>query len=275
MTMPSPPTHRLTFDLLSVERDGTTFLVPRILINGAPWVDAMTYALDVGELRQSQVRPGSFFILTCWCGVPECVGMDAGISVHTDAQWVTWQVSSPRTVQGVWRFARPAYDEAIADLCAQIAQRAEAFTPHTEFVPDNCLHQAAPTLCPPRMRTDDFTRVVRTVAQKAGGRVGTLHVPSVTPNFAAAQVCLPRETVYLLRSEQGHWACAAAFDPSVPQLRFVVCHALAKALGALGLHLLSPQELRAPFRRLPGMSEADVRYWRPATLGDGLFHWWD
>lgn len=271
----SPTGQALGFDIAVLARDGTTYLVPRVLIDGVPLVDAALYALDVGALLQSQVRSGVFFILTCWCGIPECVGIDTGIHVHTDAQEVTWHIVSPHAARGTYRFERSAYDAAIADLCAHITQRAEAFAPHTEFVPENCLRHVAPALCPAPMATEDFARVVNTVASRVGARVGVLHHPGATPNFAAAEMRLPRETVSLLRSVQGHWACAASFDPSVPRLRFVTCHVLAKALGALDVHLLSPQELQAPFRRLPGMSEADIRYWRPATLGEGLFNWWD
>lgn len=271
----SPTGQALGFDIAVLVRDGTTSLVPRVLIDGLPLVDASVYALDVGLLLQSQVRSGTFFILTCWCGVPECVGIDTGVTVRADAAAVTWDIVSPHPARGTYRFERSAYDAAIADLCANIVQQAEAFAPHTEFVPENCLRHVAPAWCPAPMATEDFARVVNAVASRVGGRVGALHRPGVTPNFAAAEMRLPQETVYLLRSAQGHWACAASFDPSVPRLRFVTCHVLAKALGALDVHLLSPQELQAPFRRLPGMSEADIRYWRPATLGDGLFNWWD
>ncbi len=271
----SPTGQALGFDIAVLVRDGTTYLVPRVLIDGLPLVDASVYALDVGLLLQSQVRSGTFFILTCWCGVPECVGIDTGVTVRADAAAVTWDIVSPHPARGTYRFERSAYDAAIADLCANIVQQAEAFAPHTEFVPENCLRHVAPAWCPAPMATEDFARVVNAVASRVGGRVGALHRPGVTPNFAAAEMRLPQETVYLLRSAQGHWACAASFDPSVPRLRFVTCHVLAKALGALDVHLLSPQELQAPFRRLPGMSEADIRYWRPTTMGDGLFHWWD
>lgn len=274
-TGPAPASHRLGFDILALARDGITHLVPRVLIDGLPLVDASVYALDVGLLLQSQVRSGTLFILTCWCGVPECVGIDTGVTVRTDADTVTWDIVSPPTARGRYRFERNAYDAAIAGLCAHITQQAEAFAPHTEFVPENSLRHVAPACCPTPMATADFARVVNTVASRVGGRVGVLHGPGATPNFAAAEMRLPRETVYVLRSVQGHWACAASFDPSVPRLRFVTCHALAKALGALEVHLLSPQELQAPFRRLPGMSEADIRYWQPTTLGEGLFNWWD
>ena len=91
----SPTGQALGFDIAVLVRDGTTSLVPRVLIDGLPLVDASVYALDVGLLLQSQVRSGSFFILTCWCGVPECVGIDTGVTVRADAAAVTWESSAP------------------------------------------------------------------------------------------------------------------------------------------------------------------------------------
>ena len=33
--------------------------------------------------------------------------------------------------------------------------------------------------------------------------------------------------------------------------------------------------LLAPFEKWPSLAECDLRYWKPNTLGDALFNWWD
>lgn len=51
------------------------------------------------------------------------------------------------------------------------------------------------------------------------------------------------------------------------------CPLMAKAMATLlGLTPLTQAELQSPFSAWRGLSDSDIRYWRPRTLGDALFN---
>ena len=81
---------------------------------------------------------------------------------------------------------------------------------------------------------------------------------------------------YVLCSHAGDWAFAEAIEPTLAPLRFIDCPAISEALKSLfGLMPLTQAQLEAPFSPWPGLSEHDVRYWKPPTLGAALFNRWD
>lgn len=125
-----------------------------------------------------------------------------------------------------------------------------------------------------------FKRSVHEAARQAGGRVIDIIEPGVTPNFIAARIEIGPAPCYVLCSHADHWASAEAIEPALAPLRFIDCPAIADALQALfGLTPFSraelQAELQAPFNARLGLSESDLRYWKPRTLGDALFNWWD
>jgi hypothetical protein len=121
-----------------------------------------------------------------------------------------------------------------------------------------------------------FKQIVYSVSQSVQAEVLSIHEPSVTPNFFAAELVLSGEKIYLLCSISGLWAFSARFNPADCQLRFIDSQKLAAALSDLfGIVPISAEALNGPMKILPEMSEADLRYWKPKSFGEGVFHWWD
>jgi len=152
-----------------------------------------------------------------------------------------------------------------------------------------------------------FRKIVHAAARQAGGRVVDIIEPGVTPNFLAARIEIGPAPCYVLCSHADDWAFAEAIEPPLAPLRFIDCPAIADALQSLfGLTPFTRAELSKSFDQTspppqagdgPGergssstsqpvalnalfatrrtFSEHDLRYWKPRTLGDALFNWWD
>jgi hypothetical protein len=149
-----------------------------------------------------------------------------------------------------------------------------------------------------------FRKIIHEAARQAGGRVVDIIEPGITPNFLAAHIEIGPTPCYVLCSHAEDWAFAEAIEPPLAPLRFIDCPAIADALKSLfGLtpftraelssHFSPPPQagegpgvggssstsqpgaLNAPFATRRTFSEHDLRYWKPRTLGDALFNWWD
>ncbi len=121
-----------------------------------------------------------------------------------------------------------------------------------------------------------FRRIVHAAARQIGARVVDIIEPGVTPNFIAARINVGAQPCYVLCSHAGDWAFAKAIEPALAPLQFIDCPAFAEALQSLfGLLPLTRAELQAPFTGRLGLSDSDVRYWKPGTQGEALFNWWD
>lgn len=121
-----------------------------------------------------------------------------------------------------------------------------------------------------------FKGIAYTVATSLRWRVGAISAPGVTPNFWAAELLQGDRRHFLLCSENGNWAVSSNLDSTRPQLPFADCEPLATTLEALyRIRVLSKHELAAPFTARSDFSPSDIAYWKPATLGDALFNWWD
>lgn len=103
------------------ERPDNHFQVPRLLVDGQVVADFSTFAVDLKELVASQSGDGERFILTCWCGAPDCARIDVGIGVSHRGGQVHWQPSFPLR-RGPLVFQRRQYDEAVAWLLARIPE---------------------------------------------------------------------------------------------------------------------------------------------------------
>jgi len=53
-----------------------------------PW---NTFAMDVFALVESAKKPGTYFIWTCDCGIPECAGIYQGVQVIHRPDTVVWK----------------------------------------------------------------------------------------------------------------------------------------------------------------------------------------
>jgi hypothetical protein len=128
----------------------------------------------------------------------------------------------------------------------------------------------------------EFRRLCHRAADRTGGAVaGFRFADGVTPNFHQGFVAYGERTVAVVSSRDV--AVFAVAEPRVADgeagpLTFVDSPALLAALGELsGCRVLGVAELDGPFDAAAwlGVPAGDVAYWRPGSLGEALFNYWD
>lgn len=122
------------------DESGTPFLVPVALVDQKPLADFKTYAINLNELSRSRTEQGEHFILTCWCGVPECVRIDAGFTVENHGNTIQWKTKYPDTPRTI-TFSAQAYHQAVTELITRLPVEfgnARALHPKLELVPSGC-----------------------------------------------------------------------------------------------------------------------------------------
>ena len=131
----------LSFDIdTAADSDAKQLLVPRLWVDGALLADFSRYAVDLNALAKSKTQAGEFFLLTCWCGVPDCVGIHSGIRVSHAGGTVRWQGLRPFAAADL-AFEAADYARCIEELLAAIPQRAaelEAGGATPDIVPYGC-----------------------------------------------------------------------------------------------------------------------------------------
>jgi hypothetical protein len=126
------------------------------------------------------------------------------------------------------------------------------------------------------MDLGSFQTIIYEVARQIGAKVVAVHLPTVTPNFMTAEFQSMTTRFYVICSDDDNWAFSRFFEPNICRLEFTDVPDAADVLrGMFGKIPMSKSDLDAPFRGRPGLSEADVQYWKPSTLGEALFNWWD
>lgn len=133
-----------------------------------------------------------------------------------------------------------------------------------------------------------FRRACYTAARSTGGKIIEFrHADGVTPNFhqgligyrdhTVAVVCA-RDSAVLTLAEPRIIDFVDGFAESGP-LTFIDAPELMALLAMLlpGFQVLGPSELHSPFDAAgwPHLSSHDLAYWRPETLGEALFNYWD
>jgi hypothetical protein len=123
----------------------------------------------------------------------------------------------------------------------------------------------------------EFKRVVHSIDLGAAEFLQA----DITPNFHSAQIRYDGKPLHVVASAfnafgQHHWALCDALDRTRCELKFTDCDALAKRVRTqLGIRLLTQAELGQRVVSHPEVGDKDMRYWRPKTVGDALFNWWD
>lgn len=121
-----------------------------------------------------------------------------------------------------------------------------------------------------------FKQIVFACANQIGGKVIQLHQPSATPNFFAAEISLKGSTVFLLCTHDDDWAFSKNFSPLRCTLQFTEEPAISSALAMLfEIEVLSLDTLQSKYTKSPNHCPSDLKYWKPQTMGEGLFNWWD
>jgi len=133
-----------------------------------------------------------------------------------------------------------------------------------------------------------FRRACHAAARSIGATVVEFRfAEGVTPNFHQALIACRDRTVAVARATDA--AVLALAEPRAlgpahgvagsSPLSFLDVPALTATLAGLlpGCRVLTPAELDGPFdaEAWPHVSSRDIAYWRPATLGEALFNYWD
>lgn len=132
-----------------------------------------------------------------------------------------------------------------------------------------------------------FRQACYDAARRTGGSVIEFRLADgVTPNFHQGVIAYRDHhvAVVLLRD----MAVLAVAEPRVVDfadgaresgpLIFVDSHGLVEVLAEQpGFEVLTPADLNGPFdaATLLDLDLADIKYWKPATLGEALFNYWD
>ena len=127
------------------------------------------------------------------------------------------------------------------------------------------------------MKLSVFKKIVHQIVRDANGEVIDVFAPGPTPNFFAANVSLQAHGSFaVLCSLEGNWAFSRPYDEGVCELSFVDCEPLASALrDAYEIDPISESALNQAFKKQSFHEDSDIRYWKPKSLGEGLFNWWD
>jgi len=100
--------------------DGKNYLVVEIKIDDNLLTDFQYYATDLDALTQSAHKSGYYFILTCWCGIPECVGIYNPIEVKHREDKIIWKITDPKPLNKKgFEFDKKGYAAAIEKVIAQ------------------------------------------------------------------------------------------------------------------------------------------------------------
>jgi hypothetical protein len=144
---------------------------------------------------------------------------------------------------------------------------------HQKDAKDHARCEAKPVALPLR----EFKHIVHAIDRHATAFLQA----DVTPNFHSAQIRHEGKPLYLVASAcnsfgQHHWALCGVLEHARCHLEFAGNDEIAKRLRTqCGIRLLTPAELNHHVVSHPEVGDADMRYWRPKTLGDALFNWWD
>ncbi|REF00661.1 hypothetical protein [Thermomonospora umbrina] len=133
----------------------------------------------------------------------------------------------------------------------------------------------------------NFRHACYAAARRTGGKVVEFRiVDGVTPNFHQGLIAYHDRTIAVVCTRDS--TLLAVAEPRTLEsvsgvgesgaLTFVDVPALAAVLGELpGFQVLTPSELNGPLdpASWPEALPEDIEYWRPGTLGEALFNYWD
>ncbi|MEV6297653.1 hypothetical protein AB0M41_46630 [Streptomyces sp. NPDC051896] len=127
-----------------------------------------------------------------------------------------------------------------------------------------------------------FKTICHAAARSIRGTVGEVASARITPNFHTALITSPGTRSSVLCHEVLPVVAFVASPPltGVPLAGFTPPPAWAGAFELGGFRLLDVEELRTSLAEADTseLAEAEleqVRYWRPSTVGELMFNWWD
>lgn len=127
-----------------------------------------------------------------------------------------------------------------------------------------------------------FSGICYRAAHRTNGSVTSITPAGVTPNFHTAVVTYSRQQIAVLRhSTLPLVALAEPLSTSDVVLNFVDHPTLAAAIAdSSDLEVLAADQLHTPLSQaditdLTRDEQRQVEYWKPETVGDLLFNFWD
>lgn len=134
-----------------------------------------------------------------------------------------------------------------------------------------------------RADTRSFLTACYEAARRTGGQFASTSRAGVTPNFHTAEISYDGEEFAVLRHSWLPLLALARPHDSAPSRTpaFTDYPSLANALTEItGMGVLTAAELHTPLARtdlsqLTPAEHRQISYWKPATLGDLLFNFWD
>lgn len=135
----------------------------------------------------------------------------------------------------------------------------------------------------PEYRIADFKRLVHTVAASGDWTVTSIAEADITPNFHAARLQSPTVSLLILGHSNFPIICfAAQIDDTKQRLEFVDEPTLAAEIARLFpyVEIGDATELNRPITdddlaQLTQTDRKQVNYWKPRTIGQLAFNWWD
>jgi len=128
-----------------------------------------------------------------------------------------------------------------------------------------------------------FAAICHEAARTTGGRLVTITRPGATPNFHSALISYGQEQVMLLGHQHAPFLAAAAAAPEGAPLTFINDPRIQAALAPsppAPFRLLTLRELQAPLDLIDctALDHAEleqIRHWKPGTVGELIFNYWD
>ena len=136
----------------------------------------------------------------------------------------------------------------------------------------------------PRGREDtrEFLAACHAAARQTGATVTASQRAAVTPDFDAVVLAYEHEHVAALRHALLNVVAFVQVpgDHVAPPLAFTDRPGLAQVLGEIGYQVLPAAELRQPttsadLSNLTAHEHEQIKYWKPETVGELLFNYWD
>lgn len=138
----------------------------------------------------------------------------------------------------------------------------------------------------PEVDSLQFKGLCYTLANYSKGKILYLEEPHVTQNFHKAELCLENGSIFILLNSSYPFV---AFAPSVQYDIEFVDHSLASVVDAFsnGFRVLSANELNQRLildertnnilnKNCLNKAELNqIFYWKPKTVGDVIFNFWD
>lgn len=112
--------------IYSFDHDDLFYFVSVIVVDTKAIVNFFYYATSLTQLKQSLLQDGEYFIITCWCGVPECAGIDRGIKVSHLQNTVKWTMIQPQRQEFI--FSHDDYQTSMIEGIKQIKQDLATYT---------------------------------------------------------------------------------------------------------------------------------------------------